>query len=115
MQNLIVQIEQWAEDKGILQKATPLSQMDKTFEECQELQEALYFQNNGIESYYNKKGKRVNTQDEIEDGLGDALVTLIIQAKMQSLDIEKCLQGAYDVISKRTGKMVDGQFVKDEK
>lgn len=27
--------------------------------------------------------------------------------------LEECLQVAYDVISKRTGKMVDGVFVKD--
>jgi hypothetical protein len=25
------------------------------------------------------------------------------------------LQGAYDVISKRTGKMINGQFIKDNK
>jgi hypothetical protein len=41
------------------------------------------------------------------------MVTLIIQAKMQGMTIEECLNAAYDVISKRTGKMVNGQFVKD--
>jgi hypothetical protein len=34
---------------------------------------------------------------------------------MQGLTIEECLQSAYDVISKRTGKMINGQFIKDNK
>jgi hypothetical protein len=32
---------------------------------------------------------------------------------MQGLTLEECLESAYNVISKRTGKMIDGQFVKD--
>jgi hypothetical protein len=39
---------------------------------------------------------------------------MIIQAEMQGVTIEECLNSAYDVISKRTGKMINGQFVKDE-
>jgi hypothetical protein len=34
---------------------------------------------------------------------------------MKRVLLEKCLQSAYDVISKRTGKMINGQFVKDDK
>ena len=45
--------------------------------------------------------------------MGDIMVTLIIQAKMQNVSLEYCLKSAYNVISKRTGKMVNGQFVKD--
>ena len=30
------------------------------------------------------------------------------------LNLIECLESAYNVISKRTGKMVDGTFVKDE-
>ena len=33
---------------------------------------------------------------------------------MQGLKLVDCLESAYNVISKRTGKMVDGQFVKDD-
>ena len=32
---------EWAGEKGILEKATPISQCDKTFEEVEELAEAL--------------------------------------------------------------------------
>ena len=45
--------------------------------------------------------------------MGDIMVTLIIQAKMQGLSLEECLESAYNVITKRTGRMINGQFVKD--
>ena len=50
---------------------------------------------------------------EAKDGIGDMLVTIILLAKMLNMDSVDCLQSAYDVIKKRTGKMVNGQFVKD--
>jgi len=88
----------WAHQKGILDNGTPRAQAGKTVEEVQELINAI----------------DTNNKAEIEDALGDILVTIIIQAEMQGLELIKCLESAYNVISKRTGKMVDGQFVKDE-
>lgn len=88
---------EWAENKGILEKATTAAQANKTMEECQELIDAIQDDN----------------RDEISDALGDILVTIIIQAKMQDMSLLECLEGAYNVIAKRTGKMVNGQFVKD--
>ena len=104
----------WAEEKGILDKATPLTQAEKTFEEVQELIEAVEVQEEGLEEFENSKGKKVNTKEEIKDALGDILVTIIIGAELQGLKLEDCLESAYNVISKRTGVMKDGQFVKDE-
>lgn len=89
---------EWAEEKKILQKATTIAQARKTEEEVQELIEAII----------------KNDEPEIIDALGDILVTIIIQAKMQGYSLESCLESAYNVISKRTGKMVDGTFVKDK-
>jgi NTP pyrophosphatase (non-canonical NTP hydrolase) len=54
-----------------------------------------------------------NNSDEIKDAIGDIMVTLIIQAKMQNFKIEECLESAYNVIKNRTGKMINGQFVKN--
>lgn len=88
---------EWAENKGILEKATTAAQANKTMEECQELIDAIQDDN----------------RDEVADALGDILVTIIIQAKMQNMSLVECLEGAYNVIAKRTGKMVNGQFVKD--
>lgn len=90
-------VEEWAKNKGILDKATPMAQALKTLEETTELCTAI----------------NANDKTEIIDAMGDIMVTLIIQAKMQDITLEECLESAYNVISKRTGKMVNGQFVKD--
>jgi hypothetical protein len=36
-----------------------------------------------------------------------------MQAEAWNLTMDECVQAAYDVIKRRTGKMVDGKFVKD--
>lgn len=92
------EVIQWGADKGILSKATPMSQAIKTLSEVEELLRAI------------------NSDDkpEIKDAYGDILVTIILGAELSGLDIEDCLQSAYDVISKRTGKMINGTFVKDK-
>lgn len=95
---LEVLIEEWAEEKGILSKATPMTQAFKTLEETTELCAAI----------------NSNNKDEIIDAIGDIAVTLIIQCKMQQVTLEECLNSAYNVIKDRKGTMIDGQFVKDE-
>lgn len=96
MKRLVSQVKQWGSDKGIFDHSTPLKQHVKTQQEVTELLEALVDDNT----------------DEIEDAIGDIIVTLILQAEMQGTSIERCLQLAYDVISKRQGQMVNGLFVK---
>jgi len=98
MDNLIEDVIKWADDKGILDHSTPLKQHVKTQEEVNELLEALVDRD----------------MPEVADAIGDIMVTLIIQAELNELDLQACLQGAYDVISKRTGSMVGGLFVKDD-
>lgn len=115
MKQLINKVIQWADDKGILENGTTLAQLGKTEEEVAELRESLEAQSIGLKFFFNSKGDYVNTREQIKDDIGDSLVTLIIQAKMQGMDIEDCLQSAYDVISKRKGEMKNGTFVKDEK
>lgn len=105
---------EWAKEKGILEKATPLAQAEKTQEEVDEFMLGVYNQSLNYDSFINAKGKRVNTKDEIKDALGDILVTIIIGAELQGLKLEDCLESAYNVISKRTGKMIEGKFVKDQ-
>ena len=112
-QELEAKVLEWAGEKGILEKATPLAQAEKTIEEADELIQATTAQSLGKKTFINSKGKEVVTADEIKDALGDILVTIIIGAELQGLKLEDCLESAYNVISKRTGKMVDGVFVKD--
>ena len=104
----------WASQKGILEHGNPIAQCDKTFEEVEELAEALEAQRMGLSEFTNAKDKIVNTNEEIQDALGDILVTIIIQAEMQGLKLTDCLESAYNVISKRTGVMKDGTFLKYE-
>ena len=107
-------VVKWAESKGILEKATPLTQHGKTEEEVAELREALFAQQNYLEKYKNSKGFAVNTIDEIKDGIGDVLVTILIQCKLNHIDPLECLELALNVIEKRTGTMINGTFVKDK-
>ena len=114
---------QWGEDKGIFAKSTPLRQLDKTQEELDETKEALQ----KLASLTDQQilSEKLLTDDpdtldleedalaEAKDGIGDMLVTIILLAKMVNMDTVDCLQSAYDVIKKRTGKMINGQFVKD--
>lgn len=88
----------WAEQKGILKNGTFEAQCDKTLEEVYELNQAI----------------KENNREEVIDALGDILVTIIIQAEMQGLKLEECLESAYNVISKRSGRMVEGIFVKNK-
>lgn len=51
---------------------------------------------------------------EIEDALGDSMVTLIILADILGYDIRNCLDAAYGVIKERTGVTKNGSFIKDD-
>jgi len=90
-------VETWAEERGIFNEGTAMAQALKTLEETTELCVAV----------------QKNDRSETIDAMGDIMVTLIIQAKMQNVTLESCLHAAYKIISNRTGKMTSGQFVKD--
>ena len=93
-----MQVIQWAEARKIIPNATSQTQLLKTMSELGELADALI------------KGDR----DGIIDGLGDVLVTLIIVAAKEDLDLVDCLKSAYKEIKDRTGTMMpNGVFIKD--
>ena len=110
---------EWGKSKGILDSSTPLRQLDKTQEELDETRSALE-KLNDFDHQRDLMGDlgmpTTNKEDilaEVKDGIGDMLVTIVLLAEMVELDTTDCLNAAYDVIKQRTGKMVDGQFVKD--
>ena len=84
--------------KGLIADGLGLSQADKTLEEATEIRDAI----------------EAEDPDGVADGIGDTLVTLIIQARNQGLTLQDCLDRAYGEIKYRTGQMVNGQFVKSE-
>jgi len=95
--NVFDDIRSWATDKGIYDKGDARTQYLKLMEESGELAEALL----------------KNDKAEIQDAIGDMIVVLTSIAKFEDMFIEVCINSAYDVIAKRTGKMVNGTFVKD--
>jgi len=90
-------IRQWAKERGLYDKGNANTQYIKLQEEAGELAKALL----------------KNDQPEVIDAIGDMVVVLTNLAYMRGVHIESCISSAYDVISKRTGKMVNGTFVKD--
>lgn len=96
MDELIKQVEQWSKDKG-LDQADSKAQFTKMVEEIGEIASAL------------ARGQK----DELRDGIGDTVVTLIILAQQNNMTLEECLDTAYEEIKGRKGKMVNGTFVKE--
>ena len=92
-------IRDWAGERGLYSKGDTKTQFCKLMEEAGELGRAILKDDN----------------PEFRDAIGDMVVVLTNLAHMGGTTIEDCIDEAYDVISKRTGKMVNGTFVKDEK
>ncbi len=90
-------IRAWAKAKGLYDKGDPKTQYIKLMEETGEIGRAIL----------------KDDTEQIIDGIGDAVVVLTNLAELVGVPIEECIQEAYNVISKRTGKMVNGTFVKD--
>jgi NTP pyrophosphatase (non-canonical NTP hydrolase) len=91
-------IRTWAETRGLYDKGDPMVQYVKLQEEAGELAKALL----------------KDDQPEVIDAIGDMVVVLTNLAHQRGVYIEECIQSAYEVINKRTGKMINGTFVKDE-
>ena len=95
--NIFNCIREWADERGLYEKGDPKTQYIKLMEEAGEVGRAILKEDT----------------DEIIDGIGDMVVVLTNLAELHGITIEECIQEAYDVISKRTGEMVNGTFVKD--
>jgi NTP pyrophosphatase (non-canonical NTP hydrolase) len=91
-------IREWAQDRGLYDEGNAHTQYVKLQEEAGELAKALL----------------KDDKPEIIDAIGDMVVVLTNLSHMQGVTIEHCIDSAYKVISKRTGKMINGTFVKDE-
>ena len=92
-------IRDWAGERGLYTRGDTKTQFCKLMEEAGELGRAVL----------------KDDQPEFIDAIGDMVVVLTNLAHLNGVTIEDCIDSAYKVISKRTGKMVNGTFVKDEK
>lgn len=96
MNELVKLIEKWAREKN-LDIAEPEKQMLKVVEEVGEVSAAL----------------ARNNKNDLRDGIGDVVVTLVILAMQNDMDLYECLNQAYNEIKDRKGKNVNGVFVKE--
>ena len=90
-------IRMWANQRGIYEHGDTKTQALKLMEEAGEICRAVLKEDH----------------DEVVDGIGDCVVVLTNLAELQGVSIEKCINVAYNVIAKRSGKMVNGTFKKD--
>lgn len=97
MEQVIDRVIQWGQDRNIIGGSTALAQQKKLEEEVGEIRAAL----------------EANDGAEVIDGIGDALVVLIMQAGILGVRIEDCLAQAYEVIRHRKGKIHEGVYVKE--
>ena len=90
-------IREWAKSRGIYDKGDPKTQLIKLYEESGELSQAIL----------------KNDKEGIIDAIGDSVVVLTNLAHLVGTNIEDCIKSAYDEISNRTGRMINGTFVKN--
>ena len=90
-------IREWADQRGLYTDGDVKTQALKLVEEVGETCRAILKED----------------RDEVIDGIGDCVVVLTNLAELHGVTIEECIASAYGVISKRTGKMVNGTFKKD--
>ncbi|KXA11287.1 MazG-like family protein [Finegoldia magna] len=112
-------VEKWAEDKDLLYSKNADKQFMKFVEEMFEFKAEM-----DIWKLYKKIKHDENIEqdfsiEEVERWknlkleMGDIFVTLIILCNQLGIDCVECLQLAYEKISKRKGKTIDGTFVKE--
>ena len=96
-ENIFECIREWADERGLYDRGDVKTQYIKLMEETGEIGRAILKEDTA----------------ELIDGIGDAVVVLTNLAELAGVPIEECIQEAYNVISRRTGKMINGTFVKD--
>lgn len=87
----------WFEEKGLYD---PVMQCVKVNEEVGEL--------------CHEVSRSTDDLNAISDAIGDSIITLIGMAHAYHLDPSLCLYDSWGEIKKRTGKVINGSFVKDE-
>lgn len=119
-EELKTNVEEWADDKDLLHSENADKQFMKFIEEVFEFKSEMdilvryrnYYRENPQKKIPKAEHERIIKKTELE--LGDIIVTLIVLSNQLDLDIVDCLNMAYEKISKRHGKTINGLFVKEE-
>ena len=89
----------WGKDKNLID---PVKQTLKTVSEVGELADAMC-----------KWSPKESASDDVIDAIGDVEVCLTILKHQLGLHQDMPLKWAYEIIKERTGKTVNGTFIKD--
>lgn len=89
------EVRQWGEIRGLTESSFH-PKLQRVFQEVVEIHDA----------------HTNNDRDEIIDGIGDAIVTLINLAVVEGIQAEECLEKALNVIKLRKGLTKNGQFIR---
>ena len=102
-------VEEWGQDKDLLHRKNAPKQFLKMIEEVFEFKSEM----DQVERVEHEKLKEIYTENmKIE--MGDIFVTLIILCEQLGINVIECLEKAYKKIEARTGKTINGTFVKSE-
>lgn len=110
----------WADDKDLLYSENADKQFMKFIEEVFEFKTEfdnwVFFREKcdfaEDEELMYMEGKSLTVNSKLE--MGDIFVTLIILCEQIGIDPVESLSMAYEKISKRKGKTINGQFIKEE-
>ena len=91
-------IRDWAMERGLYKGGDTKTQYCKLMEEAGELGRAILKEDN----------------EEFVDAIGDMVVVLTNLAHLGGVSIEHCIDSAYKEIKGRSGKMINGTFVKND-
>ena len=91
-------IRDWADERGLYDDGDPKTQALKLTEEVGETCRAILKED----------------RPEIIDGIGDCVVVLTNLAELVGVQIEDCIERAYNEIKDRKGKMDNGTFKKND-
>ena len=104
----------WATDKDLLHVENAPKQFMKFIEEVFEFKTELDTFNEIKSDSEFSNGYQKYIEHNLKLEMGDIFVTLIILCEQIGIDPEECLSMAYEKISKRKGKTIGGQFIKEE-
>lgn len=109
-EELKTKVEEWANDKDLLHSENAEKQFMKFIEEVFEFKREIDISN--LRRFVGDHRDSISRDINLE--MGDIFVTLIVLCKQLGIDCVECLEMAYEKISKRKGKTIDGIFVKEE-
>ena len=108
-EKLAAKVINWGKVRDLIHRKNAPKQFLKFIEQVFEFKAEMDL----VERTEHDKLREIYT-DRMKLEMGDIIVTLIILCKQLDIDLFDCLNKAYKKISIRTGKTINGTFIKSE-